>query len=277
MDNSLKQLANSWNQPESTSRLELVFNDRFKDYGAYQIRSKYRTRIITATLIACIFSLFLSTLPLILDKVNQKPAKKKIQFVVNDVTEIKDPEEEVDKPKELPKPKEPDIQQDAYVAPKVNPNATQEADIIPPDLIDNPSDKNVKGEKDPTFPDPTDNNGGPTGGGSNDDDKEPKTAQVKASFPGGEAKFREYVIREFQYPVRCQDEGINGSVVLRFIVDSKGKISDIKVIDETKTCPEFTTEAIRILQKSPRWVPGQNNGHFIKSYREIPIKLSVQE
>ena len=83
--------------------------------------------------------------------------------------------------------------------------------------------------------------------------------------------------REFQYPVRCQDEGINGSVVLRFIVDSKGKISDIKVIEDTKTCPEFTTEAIRILQKSPRWVPGQNNGRFIKSYREIPIKLSVQE
>lgn len=99
---------------------------------------------------------------------------------------------------------------------------------------------------------------------------------VKASFPGGEAKFIEYIQRAFQYPVRCQDYGINGSVVLRFIVDSKGQISDIKVIAETKTCPEFTTEAIRILRKSPRWVPGQNNGQFIKSYREIPIRLSVQ-
>ncbi len=99
---------------------------------------------------------------------------------------------------------------------------------------------------------------------------------VKASFPGGEVKFREYIQRAFQYPVRCQDYGISGSVVLRFIVDSKGQISDIKVITETKTCPEFTTEAIRILRKSPKWVPGQNNGRFIKSYREVPIRLSVQ-
>jgi Na+-translocating ferredoxin:NAD+ oxidoreductase RnfG subunit len=99
---------------------------------------------------------------------------------------------------------------------------------------------------------------------------------VKASFPGGEAKFREYVQRTFQFPVRCQDYGINGYVVLRFIVDSKGEISDIKVIEETKTCPEFSSEAIRILQKSPRWVPGQVNGRFIKSYREIPIRLSVR-
>jgi protein TonB len=276
MENSFNQLANSWNQPESESRIELVFNDRFKEYGAYQIRKSYRSRIILATIIACVFSLFLSSLPIILDKVGKdtKP-KKKLIFVVENIDDIKDPEEEIEKPKDLPKPKEPEMQQDAYVAPRINPEATKEADILPPDLIDNPSDKNVKGEKDPTFPDPNEA-GGPTGGG--DDDKgEPKTAQVKATFPGGESKFREYVQREFQYPVRCQDEGINGYVVLRFIVDSKGKISDIKVIEETKTCPEFTTEAIRILQKSPRWVPGQNNGRFIKSYREIPIKLSVQE
>jgi len=110
----------------------------------------------------------------------------------------------------------------------------------------------------------------------NDSDKIELKPNVKASFPGGEAKFREYVQRAFQYPVRCQDYGISGSVLLRFIVDSKGKISDIKVIEETKTCPEFSTEAIRILQKSPRWVPGQVNGRFIKSYREIPIRLSVQ-
>ena len=49
----------------------------------------------------------------------------------------------------------------------------------------------------------------------------------------------------------------------------------VQAIEETKSCPEFTTEAIRVLKKSPRWVPGQNNGTFLKSWREIPIKLSV--
>ena len=97
---------------------------------------------------------------------------------------------------------------------------------------------------------------------------------VRASFPGGEAKFREYVQSEIQYPISCHNQRINGIVVLRFIVDSKGKISDIKVIEEVKTCPEFTTEAIRILQKSPRWVPGQLNGRFIRSLREINLDIS---
>jgi TonB family protein len=100
--------------------------------------------------------------------------------------------------------------------------------------------------------------------------------QVKASFPGGEAAFREYVGSTFQYPVRCQDEGINGSVVLRFIVDQSGRVSKVSAIEETKSCPEFTDEAIRVLKKSPRWIPGQNKGRFVISWREIPIKLTIE-
>jgi hypothetical protein len=63
--------------------------------------------------------------------------------------------------------------------------------------------------------------------------------------------------------------------MLRFAVDEAGRISRVQAIEETKSCPEFTSEAIRVLKKSPRWVPGQNNGKFLKSWREIPIKLSV--
>jgi protein TonB len=100
--------------------------------------------------------------------------------------------------------------------------------------------------------------------------------QIKANFPGGEASFRSYVEGEFQYPPRCFEEGINGAVLLRFAVDEAGRISRVQAIEETKSCPEFTTEAIRVLKRSPRWVPGQNNGAFLKSWREIPIKLAVE-
>jgi protein TonB len=99
--------------------------------------------------------------------------------------------------------------------------------------------------------------------------------QIKANFPGGEVAFRSYLEGEFIYPQRCKDKGINGSVMLRFVVDEAGRISRVKAIEETKSCPEFTTEAIRILKKSPRWVPGQNNGTFLKSWREIPLRMSV--
>jgi len=110
-----------------------------------------------------------------------------------------------------------------------------------------------------------------------DDDKVANDVQIKANYPGGEAAFRDYVSGEFVYPKRCQDLGINGYVMMRFIVDEAGRISRIQAIEETKSCPEFTTEGIRVLQKSPRWVPGQNNGSFLKSWREIPIRLSVSK
>ena len=105
------------------------------------------------------------------------------------------------------------------------------------------------------------------------DDKVANDVQIKANYPGGEAAFRDYVAGEFIYPQRCQDEGINGSVMLRFVVDEAGRISRVHAIEDTKSCPEFTSEAIRVLKKSPRWVPGQNNGKFLKSWREIPIRL----
>jgi hypothetical protein len=60
------------------------------------------------------------------------------------------------------------------------------------------------------------------------------------------------------------------------VVDASGKISRISAIEETKSCPEFTQEAIRVLKQSPRWIPGQNNGRFVASWREIPIRLSAE-
>ena len=98
---------------------------------------------------------------------------------------------------------------------------------------------------------------------------------LKAEFPGGERALKDYIEGHLNYPVRCEDEGINGSVVLRFMIDQSGRVSNVSVIEETKTCPEFTNEAIRLLKQSPRWNPGQIKGRFVNSWREIPIRFSI--
>lgn len=103
--------------------------------------------------------------------------------------------------------------------------------------------------------------------------RQPMIADIKAGFPGGESAFRDYVATEFQYPVRCADERINGSVVLKFIVDEGGRISRVSAIEQTKSCPEFTQEAIRVLRRSPRWIPAQRKGRFVVSWREVVISL----
>ncbi len=268
---------NNWNLPESESRLDLVFGDRFKDYGAYQIRKNFRRTQALATIVAAGFAIFISALPSIIEGLGKEDATpKKTIKIVTELDDIEEPEKEDEKPKDPPKLQEPEpVASTQYVTPKINENAAKDDDIAPPEFIANTGKKTVAGSTDPTLPDlGNDGGGGPiTSGGG---DGPVADVQVKASYPGGEAAFRDYVASTFQYPVRCQDEGINGSVILRFIVDKTGKISNIQVVEETKSCPEFTEEAKRVLKSSKRWIPGQNKGQFVVSWREIPIRLSVE-
>lgn len=276
-ENIFEKFQNRWDLPEAQTRLDMVFKDRFKDYGAYKIRLLFRKSQTYATLIACGFAILLASSPKIVSMLSGPEVKerKKIKIVTN-LDDIDSPiEEEEEKPKEPPKLKEPEpVATQAYVAPKINPDAEEDAPINPPDIVTNTGVKDIEGITDPTAPDLGGEDSGPiTGGG---DDGPVANVAVKAGFPGGEGAFRDYVATEFQYPVRCQDEGINGSVVLRFVVDQGGRISRVSAIEETKSCPEFTQEAIRVLRRSPRWIPGQNKGRFVNSWREIPIRLSVE-
>jgi protein TonB len=100
--------------------------------------------------------------------------------------------------------------------------------------------------------------------------------EQKAQFKGGDKAFQRYVMDNFTYPARCQENGIGGSVLLRFVVDVDGSIVNIQVLEVSTKCPEFAKEAVRILKNSPRWIPGMYNGRFVKSYRELPLKMAVQ-
>jgi protein TonB len=100
--------------------------------------------------------------------------------------------------------------------------------------------------------------------------------EQKAQFKGGDKAFQRYVMDNFMYPARCQENGIGGSVLLRFVVDVDGSIVNIQVLEVSTKCPEFAKEAVRILKNSPRWIPGMYNGRFVKSYRELPLKMAVQ-
>ncbi len=262
---------NNWEQPESPARIELVFADRFKEYGAYEVRSKFRKNQFVATMWALGIAILASSLPVISNYFFADNIETLTVLKVTNLDDVKAPDEKKEPEPPPPKIPEPPVATQQYVVPKINPETTQEDVIIPPDEITNTGKETKEGSEDFDAPDLNDGSG-PLVGNS-----EPATnVQVKAKYPGGEEAFREYVANAFQYPVRCQDEGINGSVVLRFAVDETGRISRIQAIEQTKSCPEFTDEAIRVLKKSPRWIPGQNNGVFLKSWREIPIKLTVE-
>ena len=92
---------------------------------------------------------------------------------------------------------------------------------------------------------------------------------------GGELAFQKYIAKNFEYPIRCQEKGIGGSVLLRFVVEVDGSITHIRVLESSAKCPEFAKEAVRVLKSSTRWKPGTYNGRNVKSYRELPLRLSM--
>lgn len=97
----------------------------------------------------------------------------------------------------------------------------------------------------------------------------------QAQPKGGMAAFYGYVMEKFNYPKRCQAARISGYVLLRFVVDTDGSISNVTAIESTAACPEFAEEAIRVLLASPKWIPAQSKGKPAKAYRKIPIKFEA--
>ena len=271
----MSEIFNSWETPESDDRLDLVFEHRNQKYGAYQIRKTYSRTKVIAMAVACAIALLLAGTPLVIAKMGKENTskKKKVKFDVVSIDKIPKKKEEEKKAAPPPKPPPPAQATQAYTVPKIDPNTKDVTPIVPPDLVNKAGVKTKAGEKGflpPEIPK------GPGGGGPLlGNDKPPVKAEIEATFIGGMDKFRDYVRDHFNYPERCQEEGINGAVLLEFVVDIKGKISNVKMISETAACPEFTAEAIRVLKESPRWMPGQTNGTFVKSYRTIPIQLTV--
>jgi protein TonB len=92
-------------------------------------------------------------------------------------------------------------------------------------------------------------------------------------FPGGEIELYKFIRENLKYPSQAQEAGIQGKVILNFVVGRDGKITNIKVVRGIGFgCDE---EAIRVLQKMPRWNPGKMGGRSVPVYFTFPITFKL--
>jgi Ca-activated chloride channel family protein len=92
-------------------------------------------------------------------------------------------------------------------------------------------------------------------------------------YPGGEKALQSFLSQNLKYPAIAKEMGISGRVIVRFMVDEKGNISDIKIIRGIGGgCDE---EAVRIIKKMGKWAPGKQNGKSVKTYFTLPIIFSL--
>jgi len=99
--------------------------------------------------------------------------------------------------------------------------------------------------------------------------------EEEASFPGGQQAWMSFLERYLKADVPVKRKAPVGQylVVVQFIVDQKGELSDIKPL--TAHGYGMENELIRVLKKSPRWKPAQMNGRAVKAYRKQPLTFVV--
>ena len=89
------------------------------------------------------------------------------------------------------------------------------------------------------------------------------------SFPGGTQKLKEFIEENLRYPKELEESCVQGRVIVRFIVERNGKLSNVKVVKSVD--PALDKEAIRIVKLMPRWIPGRQNGITVRVKFYIPI------
>lgn len=99
--------------------------------------------------------------------------------------------------------------------------------------------------------------------------------EIEPEFPGGLKAFMAYVQQNYRYPAAAVEAGVKGQVVLQFVVERDGSLTDIKIVRDLK----FGTgeEAVRLLQAAPKWSPGIQNGREVRVAYTLPIALDISQ
>jgi protein TonB len=253
--------------------LDIVFEGRNKAYGAYDLRKTNNKTTVKALVFGAIVFALMVGAPLIMSMLPDSSSDDSLDTRI--VTMKLPPKKEQPK-KDLPPPPPPPpkVDQVKFVKPVV---AKADEVTEEPPKITEIKDKKLGNETIKGDPN-ADLTVEPVGNGPaavvEEDNTVYNTAgiEVKPDFPGGMEKFYKFVGNNYQTP---EEEGLKGKVYVTFVVEKDGSLTDIKVLRDIG----FGTgkEAIRVLNKCPRWTPGEQNGKKVRVLYSLPITIQSAE
>lgn len=263
--------------------LDIIFEGRNKEYGAYELRKAYNKRLAIALIItAVVFAvLFLGyVLASTIDTGKEKA------IVVQDVQleEVKQ-EEKKEEPPPPPPPKPPEppkVEMAKFTPPKIVKDEEVKEEEKPPEIEKLEETKigtvNQEGVKDEGIvaPPVQDEGKGVVEAPKKEEEDWDKTftkVEIESEYPGGAAAWQRYLLKTLSYPQDAQDNEIQGTVVVQFIVDKGGSVSDVEAISGPN---ELRGEAVRVIKKSGKWTPAVQNGRQVKSYKKQPIQFRLE-
>ncbi len=93
------------------------------------------------------------------------------------------------------------------------------------------------------------------------------------TFPGGEAALMKWIDSHIQYPTMAQENNIQGSVLVQFVVTKTGQVGEVKVVRSVDK--DLDREAVRVCKSLPKFVPGRQNGQAVNVWYTLPIIFSL--
>jgi len=92
-------------------------------------------------------------------------------------------------------------------------------------------------------------------------------------FPGGPNALFEYLNKNLKYPIVAEENGVQGRVIVTFVVERDGSLSDVKVVKSVD--PYLDREAQRLVKSMPHWIPGKQNGENVRVKYTVPVRFNL--
>lgn len=254
--------------------LDVVFAGRNKSYGAYDLRKDNSKTTSRAVIIGSLLFVITVSLPLIIRYISGiLPEDEKLK-VTEVVLQPPPPINKEELPPPPPEPPKPKIDQIKFPPPVVVP-AEEVRDEEPPTVeelkVADPGQKTIEGDPnaDIVIDEPVGE--APKQAEVTEDNsiKDFASVEVLPEFAGGMAGWGKYLQKNLKYPPIARENNITGRVIMSFVVEKNGQLTDIKVLRGIGGgCDE---EAVRVLKNAPAWKPGQQNGRPVRVAYTMPI------
>ena len=98
--------------------------------------------------------------------------------------------------------------------------------------------------------------------------------EEQPSFPGGQGALMQWLSDNIKYPVIAAENGIQGRVIVQFVVSKTGSISNVNVVRGVD--PSLDKEAVRVVKAMPNWTPGKQNGTTVNVRYTLPVTFKLQ-
>lgn len=269
--------------------LDILFEGRNKDYGAYELRRSEDRRVRKALIGTASIALVIVGGYVLSNNLMASPTVIRTEThtttVLKDLT-VPPPEEKIIPPPmpDNPAPPPPAASSIKVATPTITPDelVRAEDEVVKLDSIGNKTVAltTTKGD-DESGADLASILGTPGGtghvveaptGNNADADKPYTFVEMMPTFPGGDAALAKFLHDNVRYPHMAQENDIQGKVFVQFVVDREGSIKDVKTVGMQKG-GGLEEEAIRVIKKMPKWKAGKQNGELVNVQFSLPVNF----